>query len=56
MTLDEEAQLYLAVVDVFRAEGYEPTWRPEPTPAPITRPPDTRAICSLKPMQRRNTC
>jgi hypothetical protein len=29
MTLAEEAQRYLAVVDVFRAEGCEPEWRPE---------------------------
>jgi hypothetical protein len=29
MTLAEEAQRYLAVVDVFRAEGCEPDWRPE---------------------------
>jgi hypothetical protein len=36
MTLAEEAQLYLAVVEVFRAEGHEPQWQPEwlapPTP------------------------
>ncbi len=31
----EEAQLYLAVVEVFRAEGCEPCWRPEPPPRPI---------------------
>jgi hypothetical protein len=29
MTLAEEAQQYLAVVDAFRAEGCEPAWRPE---------------------------
>jgi len=29
MTLAEEAQRYLAAVAVFRAEGYEPHWRPE---------------------------
>jgi hypothetical protein len=29
MTLAEEAQRYLAVVDAFRAEGCEPDWRPE---------------------------
>jgi hypothetical protein len=28
-TLALEAQRYLAVVDAFRAEGYEPDWRPE---------------------------
>ena len=36
MTLADEAQRYLEVVDVFRAEGHEPHWRPEwlvpPTP------------------------
>jgi hypothetical protein len=56
MTLDEEAQRYLAVVDVFRAEGYEPTWRPESAPAPIKRPADARDVCSSKPKQRRKTC
>jgi hypothetical protein len=35
MTLADEAQLYLAVVVVFRAEGCEPRWRPEPPPRPI---------------------
>jgi hypothetical protein len=29
MTLAEEAQLYLAVVEVFRREGCEPHWRAE---------------------------
>jgi hypothetical protein len=29
MTVAEEAQLYLAVVEVFRAEGCEPHWRSE---------------------------
>jgi hypothetical protein len=29
MTLAEEAQRYLAVVDTFRAQGREPHWRPE---------------------------
>jgi hypothetical protein len=29
MTLAEEAQLYLAVVEAFRAEGCEPHWQPE---------------------------
>jgi hypothetical protein len=28
-TLALEAQRYLAAVDAFRAEGYEPNWRPE---------------------------
>jgi hypothetical protein len=29
MTLAEEAQRYLAVVELFRREGCEPHWRPE---------------------------
>jgi hypothetical protein len=29
--LIREIGRYLAVVDAFRAAGYEPTWRPEPT-------------------------
>jgi hypothetical protein len=29
MTVAEEAQRYLAVVEIFRAEGCEPQWRPE---------------------------
>jgi hypothetical protein len=29
MTLAQEAQLYLAVVDLFRREGCEPHWRRE---------------------------
>jgi hypothetical protein len=33
MTLAEEAQRYLAVVDFFRAQGCEPRWRPETAPA-----------------------
>jgi hypothetical protein len=41
MTLAEEAQLYLAVVEVFRAEGHEPHWRPEwlIPPPDLRRPP-----------------
>jgi hypothetical protein len=27
--LIDEAERYLAAVDAFRAEGYEPRWRPE---------------------------
>jgi hypothetical protein len=38
MSLAEEAQLYLAVVDAFRAEGCEPHWRPERPMAPIQPP------------------
>jgi hypothetical protein len=30
--LVDEIVLYLAAVDVFRAEACEPTWRPEPAP------------------------
>jgi hypothetical protein len=29
MTVAEEAQRYLEVVEFFRAEGREPHWRPE---------------------------
>jgi hypothetical protein len=29
MTVAEEAQRYLEVVEVFRREGCEPHWRPE---------------------------
>jgi hypothetical protein len=35
MTIVEEAQRYLAVVDVFRAEGCEPHWLPEWATAPV---------------------
>ena len=28
-TIASEAERYLAVVEVFRAAGYEPHWRPE---------------------------
>lgn len=38
MTLAEEAQLYLEVVEAFRAEGCEPHWRPEQTAPPVSRP------------------
>jgi hypothetical protein len=42
MTLAEEAQRYLAVVEFFRAQGAEPHWRPElPAKAvPFNRPDD----------------
>ena len=42
MTLAEEAQRYLAVVEFFRAQGSEPHWRPEvpATPVPVKRPDD----------------
>ena len=38
MTLAEEAQRYLHVVEVFRAEGHEPRWRPELVEPPVDRP------------------
>ena len=37
MTLAEEAQRYLAVVEFFRAEGCEPHWRPEAAPPPANQ-------------------
>ena len=44
MTLADEAQLYLAVVEVFRAEGHEPQWRPEWLVPPTPRSqPETKA-------------
>ena len=30
MTIAEEAQRYLEVVEFFRSQGCEPQWRPEP--------------------------
>jgi len=38
MKLAEEAQRYLRVVEVFRAEGHEPRWRPEWVEPPVVRP------------------
>lgn len=35
MTLAQEAQRYLAVVEFFRAQGCEPHWRPEPQDRPV---------------------
>ncbi|HEY6584017.1 MAG TPA: hypothetical protein VIZ29_04140 [Gaiellaceae bacterium] len=43
MTLADEAQLYLAVVEVFRAEGHEPHWQPEWLVPPVQRPRSTPA-------------
>jgi hypothetical protein len=42
MTLAEEAQRYLAVVEFFRAQGAEPHWRQElpATAVPIRSPDD----------------
>ena len=34
MTLADEAQRYLAVVEFFRAQGCEPHWEREPLPPP----------------------
>lgn len=50
MTVAEEAQLYLAVVEVFRAEGHEPHWLPEwLIPPPILgRSPQPESHQSLK--------
>jgi hypothetical protein len=40
MTLAEEAQRYLAVVEFFRAQGAEPHWRPELPVTPSVKRPD----------------
>jgi hypothetical protein len=56
MTLAEEAQRYLAVVEVFRAEGREPQWLPEPAPPALKRPADVRDDRVRTPKQRRTTC
>jgi hypothetical protein len=47
MTLAEEVQRYLAVVEFFRAEGCEPHWRPERDPnAPVDKHvPERRKSC-----------
>jgi hypothetical protein len=34
MTIAEEAQRYLEVVEFFRSQGCEPHWRPEPRSGP----------------------
>jgi hypothetical protein len=49
--LIREVVRYLAVVDVFRAERCEPTWRPEPVPRDALR--STRPA-SRKPRARRS--
>jgi hypothetical protein len=51
MTLAEEAQRYLAVVEFFRAQGSEPHWRPEPCAGRI--PPRRRAAISLQVPERK---
>jgi hypothetical protein len=47
MTLAEEVQRYLAVVEFFRAEGCEPHWRSERDPnAPVDKHvPERRKSC-----------
>lgn len=42
MTVADEAQQYLAVVEFFRALGCEPHWRPERPPQPSTTPQEQR--------------
>jgi hypothetical protein len=56
MTVSEEAQRYLAVVETFRAEGCEPHWRRETpleraqlnnsAPRALTQIPERRKSCS----------
>jgi hypothetical protein len=55
MTLAEEAQRYLEVVDFFRAEGCEPHWRPEAAPMLVKRPADARDDRPWTRNQRRKT-
>jgi hypothetical protein len=55
MTLAEEAQRYLAVVETFRAQGCEPHWRRETplerahlissSPSAFTQTPERRKSC-----------
>jgi hypothetical protein len=46
MTLAEEAQRYLEVVELFRAEGHEPRWRPETRDerVPLTKTSPSRPV------------
>jgi hypothetical protein len=53
MTLAEEAQLYLEVVEVFRSEGCEPHWQPEPPPLPHRKHGDKLGACKKKKPRRR---
>jgi len=48
MSLAEEAERYLAVVEFFRAQGCEPHWRPERLQnRPVTQQvPERRKSCS----------
>jgi hypothetical protein len=48
MTLAEEAQRYLAAVEVFRREGCEPHWRPERTVAPVPVSPEPTVQAATK--------
>ena len=41
--LAEEAARYLSTVDLFRREGCEPHWRPEPRPWERPKEPSLRA-------------
>jgi hypothetical protein len=50
-TLTEEIARYLAAVDLFRAEGCEPAWRPEVdrgTVLPTSTPPPTRLSSDIR--------
>jgi hypothetical protein len=55
MTIAEEAQRYLEVVEFFRSQGCEPHWRPEPQ---IGRPRPRRAAHAraFDPAERRKGC
>jgi hypothetical protein len=53
MTIAEEAQRYLEVVEFFRSQGCEPQWRPEPQSGP-RRPHASRS--HPKPVQKSNRC
>jgi hypothetical protein len=49
MTLAEEAQRYLAIVEIFRREGYEPHWQPETTEQP-------QSNTTPMPLERSTSC
>jgi hypothetical protein len=55
MTIAEEAQRYLAVVDAFRAEGCEPDWRPETWVERVWLNDTSAAVCP-EPDERRKQC
>jgi hypothetical protein len=46
MTLAQEAQRYLAVVEVFRREGYEPYWGREAAPPAVVPTADSKKAMS----------